>query len=192
MPSVASIVLAAGESKRLGRPKQLLTIQGESLICRAVRIAGLAGVDKVVVVTGAYRDAVAEELTSAPCSIVHNECWQSGMGGSIACGTRALGLRAPDADLIILQVCDQPLITAEHLRQLMEAAQLHEVIAATRYPDASLGVPVCFPGRYLVRLQNQVGPAGAKSWLKDESTTAVDCAEAAVDIDVTSDWKNLH
>ncbi|NIP18757.1 MAG: NTP transferase domain-containing protein, partial [Xanthomonadales bacterium] len=116
-PRLACLLPAAGGSERLGRPKQLLELDGEALVVRSARLL-LEQSDEVTVVTGACAGQVGDALRELPVGLVHNRGWESGMGGSIAAGVRAIG-DGPDGILIML--CDQWRITAGDLGRLVGA-----------------------------------------------------------------------
>src|SRR6516165_8357289 len=89
---VAGILLAAGEGSRLGRPKALVELGGQTLAERGVRLLRDGGAEPVLVVTGAVPVQVHGART------VYNPDWRAGMGTSLAAGLRALGAVAPEAD----------------------------------------------------------------------------------------------
>src|SRR4051794_5306915 len=133
--SVAAIILAAGGSRRLGQPKQLLVYRGETLLNRAIRIASEAGASPVLAVLGGGFESIRSSIQSSTAFPVHNHRWRKGMGSSIAAGMRALGVCAPDADGVLLMSCDQPRLTVEHLRALIVAfaSEAPRAIAASAY-----------------------------------------------------------
>ena len=124
---VAGVVLAAGSSTRMGRNKLLLQIGGESLVRRAVRLAGEAGLDPVVVVTGEFRDAVEREVRDLPCLPVFNPNHAAGIQTSVARGVAAVG--ACGAAVVLLP--DMPFVTAR---------MVGAVVARRRETDAPLVV----------------------------------------------------
>jgi molybdenum cofactor cytidylyltransferase len=87
---IAGIVLAAGESKRFGKPKQLLNWRGQPFVRAVAQTALRAGLSPVVVVTGANAEAVEAAVRDLDVVIVRNEAWQSGQGSSVREGLRAL------------------------------------------------------------------------------------------------------
>ena len=101
---VSIVILAAGFSRRLGSPKQLFVFQGETLLARAVRIARTACDDVVVVTRAPFVSEVGE------ARVVINENAEEGIASSIR-----LGVAACD-DAVLLMLCDQPHVTASHLR----------------------------------------------------------------------------
>src|SRR5580692_806061 len=113
--SVAAVILAAGASTRLGRPKQTLEIAGESLVERAVRAAEEAGCTPIIVVINSESD-FGDRLQQRGCRIVVNPDAAQGMAWSIRWGIRfAQALNAQGA---IIMTCDQPGLQPEHLRAL--------------------------------------------------------------------------
>src|SRR6187549_3731917 len=108
MRRIGGIVLAAGGSTRMGEPKQLLELDGESLVHAAVRAAYEGGCDSVCVVTGDSRVAVESSVADLQPILIHNERWQRGMGSSVQLGVSAVA----SASAVILLACDQPAVDA--------------------------------------------------------------------------------
>lgn len=151
---VTCIVLAAGASKRLGRPKQLVQFEGEPLVVRAARIASAVAPTVVVIPPEAKIRQVCEEgLQPARVRIIENPHAGEGMASSIRCAVAAV-----DTDVLIL-LCDQPRVTSDHLRALIDA---HAPIAATGYHGIS-GVPAFFAAKFRDELLALRGDAGARS-----------------------------
>src|SRR5512135_784209 len=100
------VILAAGKSARLGRPKQLLSYDGGSLVQHAVSVALASGLGPVLVVTGANREAVESELRGRDVQVSYNPDWEEGMGASIRHGVEAALERYRDTDGLIFMVCD--------------------------------------------------------------------------------------
>ena len=127
-PTVGLLLLAAGASRRLGTPKQLLSYKGESLLRRAARTALASLCRPVVVVTGAHRESVESEIADLPLEIVFNEEWAMGMGASIRAGMEYLTART-DTHAVVVMLCDQPRV---------EARIINELVAAYRATNAPL------------------------------------------------------
>ena len=186
MTRVAGVLLAAGGSRRLGRPKQLLEWRGEALVCRAARAALEAGVDELVVVTGAQREAVAAALEGLDVRLIGNARWQDGIGSSIAAGAGAV----PHSDAVLLLLTDQPGVDAGLLSQLMGAMREGHRRVACRYGGV-LGVPALFSDPAdLEELRSLSGDRGASSLLRHNPSLVhgIPAEQAACDIDVESDW----
>ncbi len=192
---IAAIILAAGQSRRLGRPKQLLTYGGETLLNRAIRIAAEAGGSPVIAILGAHFDAIVATIQSPSVLPVHNDHWRQGMGSSIEAGMRALGVCAPEASGVLLMSCDQPRLTADHLRMLLAAfaSQDSPVIVASSYAGIE-GVPAVFPCAAFAGLRALRGDKGARSVIERAPfpVVAIEFAGGEVDIDSPQDLANLE
>jgi molybdenum cofactor cytidylyltransferase len=114
---VAGIVLAAGASTRMGRNKLLLRVAGETLVRRAVRVAGEAGLDPVVVVTGHARERIEQEIADMDCTPVFNADHGAGIQTSAASGVAGV---AGTCDAAVVMLADMPFVTARMLRTLVE------------------------------------------------------------------------
>ncbi len=167
------IVLVAGASKRLGRPKQLVEFEGEPLVVRASRTA--ARVAPAVVVIPLNAPAIRDALRGA--TIVENPDPGEGMASSIRCG-----VAATEGDVLIT-LCDQPLVTADHLRALIDA---HAPIAATGYHGIA-GVPAFFAAQYRGELLALRGDVGARRVIEAHAAAAVTIPFEAAGSDVDTD-----
>jgi molybdenum cofactor cytidylyltransferase len=189
-PSIAAILLAAGASRRLGRPKQLLDVAGQPLVAHAVKQAIDLCDAGLVVVTGAAGDQVAAALAGFSFVRVHNPDAAEGMGSSIRHGVLA---SAADADGILLLVCDQPAVDQGHLMTLIDTwRQSPAQVVAARYADTS-GVPAIFPASYRARLAALEGQSGARAILAEaDNVIHVDMPAAAFDVDTPADVERLE
>jgi len=163
-------VLAAGASKRLGRPKQLVRFEGETLVARAARIAS-AVAPTIVVVSPQLRDAVSDVRA------IENPDASEGMASSIRCG-----VQATTGDVIIM-LCDQPHVTSEHLRALADAGA---PIAATGYSGIR-GVPAFFAEKFRDELLALRGDAGARSVIEAHRDEVATIPFEAAGFDVDTD-----
>jgi molybdenum cofactor cytidylyltransferase len=192
--SVAAIILAAGGSNRLGQPKQLVEYRGETLLDRAIRIAQEAGVAPVIAVLGAHFETIRDSIKPYTSIPVHNQRWRQGIASSIDEGLRALHVCAPEATGALLMSCDQPRLTAEHLRALIYAftAQTAPAIAASSYAGVH-GVPAVFPRETFADLRALRGDRGARSLIAEAScpVVAIEFAGGEVDIDLPEDLAQL-
>lgn len=190
--SHGAVVLAAGGSTRLGRPKQLLELDGEPLVRRAARIAAEAGYDPVVVVVGAEGEAVTRALGGAFLAVT-NPDWSAGAASSIRRGLEALRTLRPGVGGALIVTCDQPLVEARHLAALAAALGPDRQIAASRYAG-TLGVPALFARAVFGELLALTGEAGAKRVvLRDpERVASVELPEAGRDVDTEADWRALR
>jgi molybdenum cofactor cytidylyltransferase len=139
---ISSIVLAAGMSTRMGKPKALLDWGGEPLICYQVSQLREAGCDEVIVVLGHRADDIQRKMKTANCRVMLNARFFAGRAGSLRIGAKAVNR---DAEAIVITSVDQPR-PAEFLRKLIEA---HQASAAATRPvkDGHHGHPVVVSGR---------------------------------------------
>ncbi|HEV2620268.1 MAG TPA: nucleotidyltransferase family protein [Acidobacteriaceae bacterium] len=173
----AAIVLAAGASQRLGRPKQLVAIDSETLLQRALRIAHDAGCAPVVAVLGAHHETILAHSDLHQAVTVINRAWQEGIASSIRLGLKALPRTAKGA---VLLTCDQPAISAAHLRLLMASSN----ITASAYAGRR-GVPAYFPASSFSELMKLRGDRGARSLL--HTAAAIHLPGGELDIDTAAD-----
>jgi molybdenum cofactor cytidylyltransferase len=115
---IAGIILAAGESKRFGEPKQLLRWRGEPFVRAVAKTALEAGLSPVVIVTGANAEQVEKAVNDLDVRIARNDKWRDGQSASLRAGLRALPPRTAAA---LFLLADQPQIPVAVVRALMEA-----------------------------------------------------------------------
>jgi molybdenum cofactor cytidylyltransferase len=183
---LSGVLLAAGASRRLGRPKQLLVWRGEPLVRRAARAAIEAGVDELVVVTGAEREAIASALAGLDLRLVENARWADGIGSSIATGVRAASGAA-----VLLLLADQPGVDAALLAELIAGMEAGHERVACAYAGV-VGVPALFSRPSdLAALRELSGDRGAGPLLRSAGAQvlAIPAAQAAHDIDDEADWQ---
>ena len=193
MKEVGLIILAAGKANRMGKPKQLLAYQGNSLISHVVKI-GLNSVCKsVVVVLGAYIEKIKAEIDKLPVQIVENPHWQTGMASSIRAGIAAIKQSNSNLDAVIIALADQPLISEAVFNRLIQSYQEKEnIIIASSYDDI-VGVPALFNRALFAELMQLEGDRGAKALMRkyQDEVLAIDIPEAAIDIDTPDDYEKL-
>jgi len=193
MSTTGIVVLAAGNSSRLGRPKQLLPYRGKTLLTHTTTEAINAGLHPVVVVTGASHNEVSDCLRGQPLETIYNPEWKEGMASGIVAGLTKILAINPDANAVIIAVCDQPFISAALLLQLVRTHDSCEKgIIASAYAD-SVGTPVLFSRHYYDHLLALSGTEGAKKLLKQFPTdlATVDFLNGHIDIDTAEDAARL-
>jgi molybdenum cofactor cytidylyltransferase len=183
------IILAAGESKRMGFPKALINWQGELMIERMLRAARSQS-DKVLIVSGKHHAEIAE-IVKAPNQLLYNPNWQTGMAESIKAGLSHC-IQEWDPVAVLIMVCDQPYVDEKIIYTLMEGhrAKPDTPICAT-YAN-TFGVPAIFPKLYFPMLMQLSGDRGAKSIIqKDPNVLGVTFPKGEIDLDSPEDLKNL-
>jgi len=177
---VGGVVLAAGSSSRLGRPKQLLLYKDKTLVRRMAEEALAAGLSPVVVVLGARAEDVAGELTGLPVRTVHNPAWEAGMGSSLQVGVRAL----TDVDAALVMLCDQVRVDAAHLKALVETfTRTGAAIVASGY-GGTRGVPALFARATFPEFEALTPAQGARGVIAHDTSRVVEVALPGGDEDI--------
>lgn len=188
MGGIGAIILAAGSSSRLGRPKQLLKLNNETLLTRTISAAGDAGCSPIVVVTGAIDCAFALE-ERRPLIFCQNDNWQRGMGTSIRDGVTALTTADSTLDAVIILACDQPYLDSAIIEKLIATfRQTQMPIIASQYNEIR-GVPALFARGIFSELKNLPDDSGSKPIINSHPTrlATIDFPKGAVDIDTPED-----
>jgi molybdenum cofactor cytidylyltransferase len=187
--SIFAVVLAAGEASRFGTTKQLAEFAGKPLVQRAVTLANSICGQRTVLVTGHDWQRVTDACAPLAGFFVMNEAYRSGIGGSLALAARGV---AGVADAILVLLADQPLITRDHLDELIATWQASPGrIVATRYGD-TMGPPAVFPGACAAELAELRGDRGAKSIIASADAVFVTFEPAAADIDRADDLERIQ
>lgn len=185
-----SVLLAAGDSSRLGTRKQLLRRRVRPLLLDACRAAAAVTPGRVVVVLGPealrMRRVLARAVPGTRC--VANVRWQSGMGGSLRRGLASL---PPDCAAALVSLCDQPEVDARALARLAAAWRRRPRLPAAAAYAGRIGVPAVLPRKFW----REIGDSdrGARDVLRRHGTlTVVDMPEAVIDVDTSADAAQLR
>jgi CTP:molybdopterin cytidylyltransferase MocA len=181
--SVVGLLLAAGEGRRLGRPKALLEDRhGSTWLERSVAAVRDGGVSDVYVVIGA---AHAEVTAAVPagCRVVHAADWAEGMGASLHAGLTAVSTEHADADAVLVMLVDTPGVGPDVVRRMASRSGPDALARAAYGPEP--GHPVLlgrdhWPGV----LEVASGDRGARDYLKARHVTLVQCADIGTGDDV--------
>lgn len=189
----AAIILAAGRSKRLGKPKQLLYHKGKTLLEHAINAARGASVQSIILVLGSDFESIINGIDTTGLHIIENGDWQAGIASSIVSGINALYDIAPLPDAAILMVCDQPFVTSSLLDQLLAAQRTTaKPIIASKYED-TIGIPALFHESFFLQLLGLKGDSGAKKIMQQypDALAAVPFPLGSIDIDTPDDYESL-
>lgn len=194
MANIPVILLAAGNSSRLGQPKQLLRWGKQTLIEHQIQSLLQTGED-IIVVLGASADLILPLLQKYSVTVAINHAWESGMASSVVCGIEALQHHHPTADGVLVALVDQPLVPLSHYQAIISGFQRgkQQIIASTSKEDW-LGVPALFDKCYFSELCNLRGEKGAKSLIQKYSgqIKTIECNEIIKDIDTLDAYLDLY
>lgn len=198
--NIGVIVLAAGASIRMGKAKQLLRYEGETLLRRATAAALASRCRPVIVVLGAHANvsALQNEITDTDAQIVINKQWAEGMSSSIRCGIAQLEATTNgQIEGAVLTLCDQPFVTGEVINRLLEAhcAGASSLVASAYEAEGveARGVPALFGRALFSELTSLRGTIGAKRVIERHLTraTVIAVPEAIFDVDTLRDYQSL-
>ena len=187
------LLLAAGSSSRMGQSKQLLPIAGEQLLLKSTRVAMESEAEIVMVVLGANELAHRKIIEQLPVEITVNTEWQKGMGSSLKQGLTQLLKIAPQLEAVLIMVCDQPLLTTNHLNELIHFyKKIKSLIVASRY-SGTAGVPALFEKSLFEILLNVENESGAKKIIQQhiDVVQTVDFPDGKFDLDTPDDYKGF-
>ncbi|HXW47088.1 MAG TPA: nucleotidyltransferase family protein [Streptosporangiaceae bacterium] len=187
MPArVAGVLLAAGDGTRLGQPKALVRLAGQSLASRAVAMLRAGGADPVIVVTGAAAVDLPDVVT------VHNPRWRTGMGSSFAAGLAAV---PPGCAAAVVALADQPLVGAASVQRLIAAFAAGASVAVACYDGQPRNPVLLAREHWQAAAELAVGDVGARPFLRahPELVTPVECGDTGRpdDIDTAADLERV-
>lgn len=194
--SVAGVLLAAGSGSRLGRPKALVVIGGQSLARRGIALLRDSGADPVIIVTGATgpdTDVLAGTGPASAGSVgreagvisVHNPDWRTGMGSSLAAGLRAVPAECAAA---VLALADQPLVGPQAVRRLIAAHAAGASVAVACYDGQPRNPVLISRAHWPEVIALAAGDVGARPFLRvhRDLVTEIECGDTGRPDDVDS------
>ncbi len=191
---VWAVILAAGGSSRLGRPKQFLLWKGEPLLRRVARMAAGSSCRSVLIVAGEHQQTTQDAVRGIPSEVLFNPDWEKGLSTSIKRAVHSLMGRTPEPRGALFLTCDQPLVNGTIIDQLVELFCRGEgAIVAAEY-GGSRGIPAVFGRSVFPELTDLTGDRGAKSVIERDPRRVVSlsCPQASVDIDTPADWERTQ
>lgn len=189
----AVVIIAAGESKRLGTPKQLLIVEEDTLINRLIKTVQRAVNFPIYLVLGANVEKIQAQLPRTEINVVENKDWQEGMGSSIRLGVQAILESAKKFDGVLILVCDQPYLSEAAIQDLitLQAAK-KTAITASFYANIA-GTPALFHASVFRDLLALKGDQGAKKIIqeRDLELAKLQFEKGVLDIDTQDDYQQL-
>ena len=192
---IAILIMAAGESTRMGRPKQLLDWKDSNLLNHSISKVIELQQDHVFVVLGANSDFIKPKIESKQVSILINNNWKKGLGNSIKFGVYTISMALPGIEGILVMLADQPLIEQDHYAYLINRfTPDSDQILATEYSDGKLGVPALFDKTYFHELNGLNSELGAKHIIQkySDSVESVKNAKANIDVDTFDQYLKFY
>lgn len=190
---VSAVVLAAGMSRRMGTPKQLLRIGGETILERTLKNVRASAVREIVLVLGFAAESVEKEISTERVKVVRNQEYQQGMGTSLRTGLAALDAGA-SASLIVL--ADQPFVRPDTLNRLIACHQESKPQIIIPMYKGFRGNPVLLDQSIFPELQELSGDVGCRaifgSHTENICKLAVDDVGILLDIDSQEEYQKLE
>lgn len=185
-----AILLAAGSSSRLGRPKQLLPWRGTTLLGYTLQQINLSNIENIILVLGANAETIENSLDLAKLRIVYNPAWETGKASSIQCGLNAI---QEECSQMMFFLCDQPFLTSELINTVIQTANTTdaEIIAPT--VGEVIINPVLFKKKTFSAFNSLKGDQGGKCLFDQFPMQLVNWRDdrILVDVDTCDDLKNL-
>lgn len=192
--NIGVVILAAGESKRMGVPKQILPIFGVPMLKYFVDEVLDTEAHPVTVVVGANKTKIVPLLENIPIGIIDNPEWQKGMGSSIKMGLVGSYLITKGFDGLIFMTSDMPFVNSAMINKLIETAREfpEKTIIASKY-SGTLGIPVLYKKERFEDILDMKAEHGAKQFFNKypEEIVTVDFDLGAVDLDTKEDYYNF-
>lgn len=197
---VSVVILAAGASKRLGFPKQLIEFRGKTLLQNAIEKARQVTNHGIYIVLGAHFEKISAtllgvEIETETETILYNPHWKTGLASTIKTGFQAAipnPSESPEHSVLFMLV-DQPLVTEMHLKAIVQHGQQQQSnIVASQYRDVeTYGVPALFASNQASAITTLTGNTGCKGIINNTDSSAVLADALDFDIDYPDDVLKL-
>ncbi len=161
---VSALVLAAGESKRMGVPKQLLQVDGTTMLGKILDVLSRSQVEEIIVVVGHRAEEVVKSISGRPVKIAVNRQYEQGMSTSITAG---LSLASAKSRGFMVVLGDQPFVDVEIIDALIQAFACHSNGIVVPVYEGKRGHPVVLSTKYKRELISLKGDVGARSIIAD-------------------------
>lgn len=194
MINIPHVLLAAGTSKRMGKPKQLLLWANKSLIQFQIENI-LKTTKKLYVILGAYAELIEPHLIKYEIEVIQFKKWKKGMGDSLAFGIRHIEKSNQNLDGVLISLIDQPLVLPSHyLKMRKKFEKGRKQIIASESNLGWVGVPILFDVCYFEQILSLSGEKGAKIILKKnmDSATLVNAGDKLIDMDTPEIYQKLY
>jgi molybdenum cofactor cytidylyltransferase len=186
MPEITIIILAAGESRRFGSPKQAALYKGRPLLKHVTDIALESNAASVVVVFGAHADKLQPLFKNRQVRFIFNKNWHQGLSSSIRTAIQYLQQNFPNRQGVLFMAVDQPNVHSQHLNAMINRFAVTGKRVASSY-SGTIGIPALFPVEDFSELSALQGDSGAKKLLKNGTCEQLELLGGELDIDYPED-----
>lgn len=190
---VSAILLAAGESKRMGKPKQLMPFGRSTILEQTIDNLLNSEVSEVIVVLGYRAEEMIKTVAIKPVKVAINPAYHQGMSTSIVTG---LNLVDDGAQAVMLALADQPLVDSKTINRLIDEFFNYDKGIAIPVYHSRRGHPIIFSIKYKGELLKLKGDIGGRQIIKqhpdDVLEVAVGCEGINIDINTPSNYSHLN
>jgi molybdenum cofactor cytidylyltransferase len=193
MAKIPHLLLTAGDSHRMGQPKQLLLWGNKTLIEHQIQIRLQTG-NEVIVVLGSHAKEILPVIENLPVTVLVNNEWAEGMGSTLAYGIKMLSKKFEMADGVLVSLVDQPLVTTSYLEKMLNSFQPgYRQIIVSSSDSGWKGVPVLFDRYYFEELKQINGKDGARKVINRHLKVVkyIDGGNLLEDIDTPDAYRQL-
>ncbi|MDX1637937.1 MAG: nucleotidyltransferase family protein [Balneolaceae bacterium] len=193
-PNIGAVILAAGSSSRLGRPKQLLPYKGTTLLQRMIDMVAAFRFTSSLVVLGAHAKQIRDAIDPGESTVVVNDHWADGMASSIRVGVEESLMLNRSLDSILFLLSDQPFVATGLIRELLtrHSRGTHRITACSY--QQHIGVPAIISRYYVPELLELNGDVGAKKIMMKhrDDVAEIPFEQGRFDIDTKEDYERLR
>ena len=195
---IAAVILAAGESKRMGKQnKLLLPLNGEALLVKFVKSVCGSDVCQVLVVIGHQAEKIKRELNDLPLNFVYNPNFRKGITNSIKCGVKNV---SPECDGLLICLADMPFIKTSEINKLIHAFTKNRIegkkLIVVPSFQGQYGNPVLFSSEFRNDILDHKKKSGCKDVIKNNfefvKGIEMDAKNIFVDVDTPEDYQNIR
>lgn len=187
---ISAVILAAGQSARLGEPKQLVPWQGMTLLDFTISVIQKSGIEDMVLVLGASADEIRKTINKHQLRIVYNVSWATGKASSIRAGLNAISFTSTGA---LFFLCDQPYLSSDLICSIVQAGDSSNTDIIAPAVGDQLSNPVLFKKRIFPAFYALQGEEGGKNLFLKYEVQRVPWKDERIllDIDTQEDLKKL-
>lgn len=193
MGTTAILILAAGESRRMGRAKQLLPLRDTTMLGHSLKVCQDSRIGPVWIVLGARAEKIRKSLPEGEYQIVVNEAWKDGMGSSIAAGIKVIQ-QDPQITEVMIVLADQVKLTSRSLQDFHSFYKDSDKSIAVSMSTVGAGPPSMFDRKWFDELSRLRGDQGAKPVIKSRQSEVLQVIHdhAEQDVDTPEDYRRLN